>query len=322
MKNNKKDPRFAGTIDISQRFVCLSLDLKEWGNTRTVKREKIADEKEHRKAAVVVRGNKDRFRGSTKLLISPEIEAISSFDNETRAYLRKICIPASAFKSGVYILPNTLIEHAEDYLQQRLVMRGDLLDEAVEAYPQRHDEAKEDLREHDALSLYDYRDYPSPDGFRASYGMKWRYLAFHVPESLDNVRADIRKREQEKAAAEIKELGAECKSILRSEFAKLVEHMNDRLTPGPDGKRKIFKDTLTENFRDFLRTFEARDLTDDEELKRLVSEASDLMENVEADDLRTDDDLRESLAASFEEMKETLGGMVETEPGRLYIADE
>jgi hypothetical protein len=105
-------------------------------------------------------------------------------------------------------------------------------------------------------------------------------------------------------------------------MAKLVQHMADRLKVGPDGKPLRFKETTVENLVEFLMNFEFRNVTDDNELQELVSQARDLMQGVTADDLRTTGDLRSKLQQGMTGIAAQLDTLLVRTGGRKFRFDE
>src|SRR5262249_6551018 len=102
----------------------------------------------------------------------------------------------------------------------------------------------------------------------------------------------------------------DARDTLRIAFKGLVSHMVDRLGYEEEGKRagkkKRFDDSMVAKLDDFLKTFEARNLTNDTELKSLVSQARSIMKGVTPKQLRDLDNVRDSVASQFEKLKKDL----------------
>jgi hypothetical protein len=297
------------------------MDFNRFGNKRIIPQRKIQEQGGGIAAPVLVKADPTWTRAGKQLIKSPELDAVKSFDGETTKWLYRRCL-SSIFKGGIYVLPNNLIEEVDDYLTSRLALRAELVEKAVLTYPERHEEARRALRAKDAMSVYDPKDYPTTEGFRAAFTMSWRYLAFNVPDSLANVRRSLLEREEAKAAREMSELKDECRNILRQGYAQLVDHMVERLKPGEDGKKKTFRDTLVERFREFVALLPQRDITDDFVLRDFVERGKEIMNGIEPEDLRDNDGMRQRVQRRMEEMKQELDGMVIAKPTRKYFTDE
>ena len=86
--------------------------------------------------------------------------------------------------------------------------------------------------------------------------------------------------------------------------------MVDRLKPDTDGRPKTFKESSVGKMQQFLETFDARNITDDAQLKVLVERARSLVVKADAEMLRTDDSVRDYVRTGFETIKNLLDPMV------------
>jgi hypothetical protein len=141
--------------------------------------------------------------------------------------------------------------------------------------------------------------------------MRWSYFTFQTPEKLKSISASLFQQEQEKAATTWKEATDEVRQALRAGFGELVAHMTDRLTGD-----KIFRNSLVENFADFLETFQARNITNDEELQSLVGKARQMLDGVNPDDLRKQEGLKDTIAAGMGKINSQLDSMIVNRPKR------
>ena len=98
-------------------------------------------------------------------------------------------------------------------------------------------------------------------------------MSFDVPATLKAVSGEIFVREREKAAKAWKETLEQWKALLRTGMADLVNHMVDRLSMNADGKPRVFRDSLVTDLREFLGTFDARNVANDGELAALAEKA-------------------------------------------------
>jgi hypothetical protein len=303
-----------GGFRITDKCVCLVLEFSAFGNTRTISNVGIKGSG----AVVETNAAAKRVRVTKSLLESPELAMIHKHKGQIQnwVYTRTI---TSLFK-GVCLLPNGLINQVNERLKEASEEREKLVGYAVDALTQRVREAKRELG-----PAFNQGDYPTPEEFRASFAMGWRFVAFETPKSLKEVSAEIFKAEQAKAEAQWKEATASVTAILRAEMAELVSNMVEKLGTGPDGKKKVFRNTLVGeaaasggNITDFLAVFEARNITDDKALAGIVSKAKALLNGVDADQLRDNDALRAKVHEGMTKLNEQLGTMVENAPTRSY----
>src|SRR6266850_1994877 len=290
-------------LDVAKKTVCIKVRVSTMGNTRKVSTTQIEAD-----------ADKDLLRVSKRLVDSAELKAITRFDGEIRRFLYNICLP---FEIGIHLLPITALEMVEDRLRQFAVDRRQLVQSFLSAYPSLCQDAATRLR-----GLYNPTDYHAVDEAAREFGFSWQYVSFGVPEQLKGISRDVWEQEREKAAVRMAEASTEIQVVLRETMAKLVQHMADRLKEGPDGKPLRFKETTVENLVEFLMNFEFRNVTDDNELQSLVSQARDLMQGVTDDDLRTTGDLRSKLQQGMTGIAGQLDALLMRTGGRKFRFDE
>jgi hypothetical protein len=110
--------------------------------------------------------------------------------------------------------------------------------------------------------------------------------------------------------------------LLRVRALGLVEKMQDKLKPGPEGKKKVFRNTLFTNIQEFLDDFEALNITSDAQLAQAVDTMRSLLTGVDMDEVRKSDDVRSQLQEQFAQIEEELGAMVTEKPIRAISFEE
>jgi hypothetical protein len=73
---------------------------------------------------------------------------------------------------------------------------------------------------------------------------------------------------------------------MRASLLELVSHLRDRLADQPHGKPQRLRESSLQKLRDFLGTFDLRNVVGDQDLKEQVDEARALLEGVSRDALR------------------------------------
>lgn len=293
-------------FSIAENTVLISLDFSSFGITRTINSGDIVDAKETDPAFV---------KAQKVLLDSPEYAAIKSCDNSIKAYLKSRALP-SFFKSGTFLLPVALVDEVDSVLTDWRKYRRDLVDAFKSVYIEQKNKAKESLG-----PRFSEADYPSAEGMATYFGFRWSYVTLQTPQSLAGVSQEIFEREQKKAEQQWKEAYIEIQGLMRAQLLEMVSHMQDRLTPKEDGTRKVFHASLIEKVGDFLEVFDARNVTNDAQLKSLVDRARDMLEGVDADLLKDNDRIRNRLAKGMAEIKEQLGELIVDAPKRAIATD-
>lgn len=250
------------------------------------------------------------LRVSKTLLESTELEAIRQHDTKLRKWLGNTCLP---YDIGILLLPVGLIQQAEVKLQEHKVERERLIEAFVAAYPQIKEEAQRQLK-----GLYHESEYPTVDEVKEKFRFEWQYINFGIPGQLQKINPELYRQEQEKAAAQLKEAANEVVAVMRGTLFDMVNHLKERLTPSADGKPKKLHESAIEKVKEFLNTFDLRNVTDDKQLEVEVQKVRALLGGTTAATLRSSEEWREKMRKGMENVTESLGGMVEERTGRKF----
>jgi len=215
------------------------------------------------------------------------------------------------------LIPLGLVEQVDAKISEYQDLRRDLVDRFLAVYDAAVASAKTRLN-----GLFDAADYPGVEKVRAAFYVDVRYLAFGVPEKLEGIRRDIFEREKTKAETQWREASDEVRQALRAGLADLVDRMVERLKGNGDGKPRVFRDTMVTNLGEFLDTFAPRNITDDEQLGRLVDRCRNLLDGVDADALRASDAIRSRVKSGMEQVQATLDTMVIDRPSRRIVLED
>lgn len=289
--------------DLAQKTVCLKVHLGLIGNSRKVSNSQVE-----------VDADKQLIRVSKTLLDSVELQTIKTLDGEVRRYLYDNCLP---FESGIQLVPLPQIENVDQKLREYTQKRLELVEAFVGAYPGLCEQAAARLR-----TLYNPNDYPSVDIVRSHFTFTWRYVSFGVPGQLKEISARIFEDEREKAARMMSEASSEIQQVLRAAMGEMVAHLRDRLTDLADGKPQRIRESTVQKLRNFLDTFDFRNVTDDAELKEQVEKARQLLGGVSTDAIRNTAELRTRIKDGMAEIAQRLDTMVADRVGRKFRLDE
>ena len=254
------------------------------------------------------------------LLDSKELEAIRTADGKMRNYLYRVCLP---YDMGIQLLPLTLLESVHDTLTAYADERTELVNIFCIAYPELCKKAEQEIQ---TLAfelglpfetLWNPSDYPDVETVRSKFTFEFQYISFAVPESLKF--AGIYEAEMTKAQEKIQTASEEITLLMRQTMLDLISHLKTALEPSTDGKTKRLFASSVINIQEFLDTFKARNITNDDELDALVTDVSKIIHpNFSVDVLKKDDAMKTAVHDTMQTVTEKLSMLVETVPGRKF----
>jgi hypothetical protein len=258
--------------------------------------------------------DKERLKLGKVLYVSEQYAAVQAFDNALGAWVSSRAILADTGMRGVSILPRALLGDVDKRLQAAEVERAALVDKFMVVYDAEREKGRERLN-----GQFRESDYPPADEVRASFGLRWSYIQFGAADGLP---PEIAERERNKLRERFSEVEADVREALRVGLRDLVAHLSERLKPGPDGKRQIFRDSAVENLRDFLTLFAARNVTRDGELASLAEKAQAVIRNADPQRLRDSVLLRDGVRSELESVKASIDGLISSQPRRKFNLED
>lgn len=285
--------------------VCLVLTLRKLGIKRTVRQDVLAVETD--RALVKV---------TKAILACPEYKEITKLDAQIRKRLSSYTLPSS-LRPGIYLVPNALLEEVDELITNFKEKRESLIDYFVQVYPQRREEAQLKLAD-----LYNPADYPDVDTVKAGFLFECQYLTFDLPGTLSAVSERLLTRETETVSQKVRQMLEDAKTTLREAMAELVDHLMERLTPNANGKAKTFKAGTVTNLMDFLNRFDARNLSQDVDLQKLVNQAKGLLSGMEPSRIRKDESVATVVREGMRAIKSQLDALLVEKPSRVYVLED
>jgi hypothetical protein len=168
-------------------------------------------------------------------------------------------------------------------------------------------------------SLYNALEYPAPDKVLESFNMSYQFIECSTPGRLRDISPEMFERERAKAESTWLEAVNEARTMLRTELANLVDHLNDRLGVDEEGKPKKFKNSLVQNMNQFLELFTPRNIANDAELALVVEQCKAVLGGTTAEQIRDDSGLRSRLQHGFAGIREQVAGLVTTQGRRIVL---
>lgn len=257
--------------------------------------------------------------GGKRLLEHPSLEAIQTFDSETKGHMdppRSIPFPLAP---GMRLIPVIGYSQMDEYLKGRVEPRRALVEAACEVYPTLRAEAQKALG-----PLYSETDYPSVEGFRARYSFSWTWLELSAPGTFRSSDPALFEEQQKALAAGVQnalELG---RAATIEAFGGIVDRFTEILTPGKDGKRKRVHDSLLGNALQFFEAVEGLGaVTDLGALMEHVQKLRKLLAGVDIPALKENAAVRERVLAGAVAIQKGMSGLVtEAHERRLVLNDD
>lgn len=311
-------------ITIERPVVCFSLTMGSIGSKRTVAKSKVAVKKDASEVGTITEDeavDKRLLHVGKEILDSPELRALVKRGGEIRREVYRLSVPAQILKGGIYLIPVDLIPELETRLVQWRRDWEELLDAFVASYPKRVADAESRLG-----SLFNAADYPPAERIRRAFTFQTDYLEIAVPQVLGTVNPKLYAEQRAKAERTWAKAAEEIRLGLLAAFAGFVKHLNTKLGVEPDGKLRIFRDSTVTNLTEFLDMFDKRDVTNDAELRALVTKARNIVKNNDLagdiDALRSDEGFRKVVKAEFAKLEAATGELVETRSRLIAFEDE
>lgn len=165
--------------------------------------------------------------------------------------------------------------------------------------------------------LYNTGDYPAE--IRGLFFVDWEFPAIEPPSYLMRLNPELYRQEQERVAARFEEAVQLAEQAFLGELRNLVSHLTERLTTGPDGQRKVFRDSAITNLLGFFSRFRELNVRSNQDLDRLVDQAQQLVQGVTPQDLRDNTDLRSHLVGEMAQVQAALENLIVEQPRRRIL---
>ena len=314
-------------IQILRNAMLFGLSRHAWGNRCQANRSKLqTEETDAVTGETKAKKISKRVNATKQLIVCDEYNACIAALNDTYTWVLKRSMLATGIGRGVNLVKRSMVSEIVAKVEaDRKALREQLVPALVAAYPAAKEAAKRPVNEAEPEkgglgSLYDESDYPTPEKLAASFDIEYRLFALSVPDELPE---EIRAAENAKLKEMYAEVQTEAKFALREAFARMVNHATDKLTVKPGEKEKGFRqNSFVENWQEFFETFEARNLMEDSDLARLVSQAKGILSGVKPDDLKRNQELRELVATRFAEVEKVMDTLVAERPSRKFSLED
>ncbi len=241
----------------------------------------------------------------------PAFRAVTSVRGQVESYWRSLTLPYP--EPGVRLIKQGRVD---EFVRRMAGYRADL-EHAVAALDRHHAELKEAAR-HRLGSLYNDADYP--ETLVGLFGLAWDFPALEPPDYLVALSPAVYEQERARVTARFEEAVALAERAFADEFARLVEHLAERLTGADaDGSPKVFRDSAVGNLREFFERFSELNVRSSPELDALVERARQVVRGATPQGLRDEGAMRERVAAGLSQVRESLDSLLVDRPRRRVL---
>ncbi|QOV92479.1 hypothetical protein IPV69_19645 [Humisphaera borealis] len=165
--------------------------------------------------------------------------------------------------------------------------------------------------------LYNPADYPPT--LRGLFAVDFDFPSVDAPEYLARLNPELYQQERRRISERFDEAVRLAEEAFVGEFSKLVSHLVERLTAGPDGERKVFRDSAVNNLREFFDRFKHLNVRSNADLDRLVETASQTLSGVDPHIVRNSNSLRQQVTTQLSAVQSVLDGMLVDQPRRRIL---
>lgn len=166
-------------------------------------------------------------------------------------------------------------------------------------------------------SLYNPQDYPST--LIGLFNVEWDFPNIEPPDYLRMLSPGLYRREAERIRSRFEEAVVLAEDAFFSELAKLIEHLNERLSGSDDGRPKVFRDTVVTNLLEFFDRFKRLNIGSSAELEQMVANVQQIVGGITPNALRGSVTLRNSISSELIKVQASLDGLMVDRPRRNLI---
>lgn len=266
--------------------------------------------------------DKKRLGLNKKILVSENYDNLMLISRDLRRYCKRREVPGSPFAEGTHLVPLGLVDDINGMIDNAETAFNTWADMFVAEYATLVEEAKTSLDDQfDASNYFDVSTEEGRNALRAKFWVERRWFDWS-PSSDKKVSKAVAYQENKRHTDEIKEMALQVKAALRVGLKKLVDHLVERLTPGPDGSRKKFAPTTITKVVDFLELFSARNVCGDKELALLADEAKEVLAGRTPESIKDDEESSAFVASRMSVVKENLDKLLQEMPNRVLHLDD
>lgn len=289
--------------NLQEKTVILDVIFHRPGSHRSESGEKVD-----------TKANKRWLSVTKKLFESKAYNEARLIQTNAGIWLKRRSVPCGL--EGYFVLALSMVDEVIQHMDEQDALLKAKVEEFAVEYDKIVEEAKKELQD-----MFDPRRYPTANHYRRGIWMERRFVELGIPDPV-KIGDALYEVEREKAKKRWADASEEVVYALREEFAKLIGHISEKLTPSPDGSKKVLKDAALDKVLEWIDLFSKRNVLDDKQLDVLVKRSKDVLNGVDLKSLRKDESAKDLLAKRMETVKVKLDAMLVNKPARLIRFDD
>ncbi len=273
------------------KVVCLSVEFKTYGVSRTLDLSKVETE-----------ADKTRITASKHIMESDNIAAIKSIWGRGESWLKTKVLPGP-LRQGIHLCPIEMVDEVERTLRQ--------FEQDAQPWIKKLAAELPELKKADRIAFgnqFNEREYPTEEQVTAAFFIRIVPFDFTVSDKLPPT---LYAREVAKNKKAWEETTDEARELLRETGLYYIQQMVKQLDTDKNGKRRPVVEATVRNLKQFVKDFPARNIADDDRMLYLVTKAKGLLEGVDAYDLRVDEKLRSKVSDELDKINSEVAGLME-----------
>ena len=256
-------------------------------------------------------GNTDEtlFRINKDLVEKSVLKPIRQQAQQAGEILHNRALPFNI--RGIYYIPNQNISSVIEKVNSIRDLFWQKVDEFCHHYDEYRQQAQQRLNGH-----FREEDYPNSCDIRDKFNWNLQMMQFSSPNRMQFVTEAMYREAMDNFNREIQEFRDNSVLLLREKFKGLVDHVMDRLSPDETGNRKIFRNSMVDNLKQFIHDFQSLNITNDTQLAEEIHKVSLLVDGVDANSLRNSENLAEHVNQIMGRVQANVDLLIETAPKR------
>jgi hypothetical protein len=258
-------------------------------------------------------GAQGQFLSAGKKLLDtrhPRFRAVTAVRGQVGAYWKSLSLP--------YPEPGLRLIRQKDIQSfgQQMQLFKERLAEAVGELDEHYADLKEAAR--DRLgSLFDPLDYPA--SLQGLFEVSWEFPSVEPPQYLLQLSPELYQQEQQRMTARFDEAVRLAEEAFTTEFASLVNHLVERLSPGVDGQAKVFRDSAVDHLGEFFERFKKLNVGSSSELEQLIQTAQQAVKGAAPQAVRNSSTLRQQITQQLSSVSASLDQLLIDQPRRRLL---